>query len=189
MTPGHLGGQGTPPAVESRNRPSMAPLHRHHHHHVPPPAMAGDLAWGTSQAGQERKFPENLGWGRSPGDSSCPLQRAGCLWTLPGTAEATLGALKQPRSTNWWFGATPSWAGIHELGELTMAAPRPRPHSPPRVPVLLPCQASAPRPCSWSTTLSHSPHPLLSLVHPSPAPSRLYNPGFLLRAPPRVLFP
>lgn len=170
MTPGHLGGQGTPPAVESRNRPSMAPLHRHHHHHVPPPAMAGDLAWGTSQAGQERKFPENLGWGRSPGDSSCPLQRAGCLWTLPGTAEATLWALKQPRSTNWWFGATPSWAGIHELGELTMAAPRPRPHSPPRVPVLLPCQASAQgqpliRPCSPAPLpgawfLEHNPVPL-----------------------------
>ena len=179
----------------------MAPLHRHHHHHVPPPAMAGDLAQGASQAEQERKFPENLGWGRSPGDSRCLPQRAGCLWTLPSSVEATLGALKQPRSTNWWFGATPSWAGIHEPGELTMAAPRPQPRSPPRVPVLLPCQASAQGqplslqrgPSTGSLVLGAQPcptHPLLfSLAHPSPAPSRPYNPGFLLRAPPRVHLP
>ena len=31
--------------------------------------------------------------------------------------------------------------------------------------------------------------PLFSLAHPSPAPSRPYNPGFLLRAPPRVHLP
>ena len=178
----------------------MAPLHRHHHPHVPPPAMAGDLAQGASQAEQERKFPENLGWGRSPGDSRCLLQRAGCLWTLPSSVEATLGALKQPRSTNWWFGATPSWAGIHEpgvgYGSTTASAPLPS-----QGPRPFPRQASAQGqplslqrgPSTGSLVLGAQPcpthPPLFSLAHPSPAPSRPYNPGFLLRAPPRVHLP
>ena len=128
----------------------------------------------------------------------------GCLWALLCVAEVTSGAtLEQPRSTNWWFGATPSWTGLHEAEELAMAAPQPGPHSPPQVPILLPDRPrpahppasalgqSPIRPCgaallrepgSWSTALSR-PHcfPWCTLPPTSRSPC---NPGVLLRAPP-----
>lgn len=48
----------------------------------------------------------------------------GCLWALLCMAEATRGALEQLRSTNWWFGATPSWASLlREAEEPPSAAP------------------------------------------------------------------
>lgn len=48
----------------------------------------------------------------------------GRLWAPPYVAEAALGALERPRSTNWWFGAMPSWAGLHEAEELAVGRHR-----------------------------------------------------------------
>lgn len=100
-------------------------------------------------------------------------------------AEATLGALEQPRSTNWWFGAMPSWAGFQEIEELAVTTPQPgpttapSPHPPPlTTPPCLPsglCSGPVPdqtvaqplywEPGSWSTALSPLA-PCFSLVYP-----------------------
>lgn len=104
-------------------------------------------------------------------------------------AEATSGALEQPRSTNRWIGAMPSLAGLHEAEELAMTAPQasslyplpfcsPTGAPPPPAPWSLFRDQSLIRPCSvapstgsWSTALPR-PHTCFpgapSPPHPAP---------------------